>query len=79
MRRLGEATSSQAQTTVSQPASQAQPCLGAFAVVLLRASSALTLVLPACSSGQPVSHFQRALPQTCVKNDPLLLLSLPPL
>ena len=49
MRRLGEATSSQAQTNVSQPASQAQPCLGAFAVVLLWASSALTLVLPACS------------------------------
>ena len=30
-------------------------------------------------SGQPVSHFQRALPQTCFKNDPLLFLSLPPL
>lgn len=30
-------------------------------------------------SGQPVSHFQRALPQTCLKNDPLLFLSLPPL
>lgn len=78
MRRRGEATNSQAETTVSQPASQAQPCLGAFALVLLWASSALTFCLLALS-GQPVSHFQRALPQTCLKNDPLLLLSLPPL